>query len=73
MTMPSYQERYQNQIEADIAEDLARSEYKSQAIRYLAMAKNTTHQPDLSQAYALIASTYASLEESRWIAKGGKK
>lgn len=71
--MTAYFERFQEQIEQDITEDLARAEYKTQAIHCLALARNHSGVPDVAQVYATMANAYASLEQSRWISKGSKK
>lgn len=71
---PSYQQRLQEKIDNDILSDLARSEYKTQALTYLAMAKNAIDaSPEASMVYAQSAVAYAMLEESRIMKVVGKK
>lgn len=71
--MTAYFERFQEQVEKDISEDLARPEYKTQAIHCLALARNNSGMPEVAQIYATMANAYATLENARWAAKAPRK
>lgn len=68
---PSYIQNHNHRVSEAVARDLARSEYKTAALTYLALADNTSL-PDYALVYAQMATAYATLEQARWTAKGKK-
>lgn len=61
---PSYIQNHNHRVSEGVARDLARTEYKTQALTYLALADNTSL-PDYALVYAQMACAYATLEQAR--------
>jgi hypothetical protein len=64
----SYLERHKAQVEEYLLEDMTKSEYKTQALHCLALAR-ASESPEQALVHAQAATAYAILEQSRRAAK----